>query len=171
MIRLITCSIDSLPHTAIHIRINLNLLSYIWIKTRIMILDICFIWNKVISNITSGVCTRLTSLFPSLVSSHHAIRPPLTIVLFRTFVMVIVKVGKGYSDVGPFSFVKCLERTRENLFGVQSGSRWSARIYNCRFFVVACGKEWNFISFNTGIFPHYFVSVLNWNSQLHYNSS
>ena len=30
--------------------------------------------------------------------------------------MVIVKVGIGYSDVGPFSFVKCLERTRENLF-------------------------------------------------------
>ena len=71
MIRLITCSIDSLPYIAIHIRINLNLLSYIWIKTSIMILDICFIWNEVISNTMSGVCTRLTSLFPSLVSSHE----------------------------------------------------------------------------------------------------
>ena len=71
--------------------IKLNLFSYIWIKTRIMILDICFIWNKVISNITSGVCTRLTSLFPSLVSSHHAIRPPMTIVLLSD-------VFNGYSQ-------------------------------------------------------------------------
>ena len=109
MIRLITCSIDSLPYIAIHIRINLNLLSYIWIKTSIMILDICFIWNEVISNIMSGVCTRLTSLFPSLVSSHHAIRPPLTIVLLSD-------VCNGYSQSW-YRVLRCWSFLIHEVFG------------------------------------------------------
>ena len=158
MIRLITCNIDSLPYTAIHIRISLNLLSYIWIKTRIMILDICFIWNKVISNITSGVCTRLTSLFPSLVSSHHAIRPPLTIVLLSD-------VCNGYSQ-SRYRVLRCWSFLIHEVFGtypwklVWGPVRFAPKRSNLQlsffFSLVSCGKEWNFTSFNHGYYTTFF---------------